>query len=153
MPFTLPPAFSSRMQAQLGSEYSRYEQALQQPAPVSIRINKSKVAELPNLERVPWCSTGFYLPERPFFTIDPLLHASAYYVQEASSMFLEQAFLQATEHKSALRVLDLCGAPGGKSTLLASLISKESLLISNEVIRSRAQILAENIQKWGAPNV
>ncbi len=151
--FSLPPAFANRMQQQLGPEFADYEKVLQQPAPVSIRINKSKVAEEPGLERVPWSKTGYYLPERPSFTIDPLLHAGAYYVQEASSMFLEQAFLQATEHKSALRVLDLCGAPGGKSTHLASLISKDSLLISNEVIRARAQILAENIQKWGAPNV
>src|SRR5690606_24998714 len=140
MPFLLPAAFANRIKQQLGPEFADYEHALQQPAPVSIRINKNKVTAEPDLERVPWCATGYYLPERPGFTLDPMLHAGAYYVQEASSMFLEQAFLQATEHKSALRVLDLCGAPGGKSTHLASLISADSLLISNEVIRSRAQI-------------
>ncbi|HLK27543.1 MAG TPA: hypothetical protein VKT28_03110 [Puia sp.] len=104
-------------------------------------------------EKVPWSSFGFYLKERPSFTLDPLLHAGAYYVQEASSMFLEQALKQTVDLKNSIKVLDLCAAPGGKSTLIQSLISDESLLVSNEVIKSRANILAENITKWGASNV
>ncbi|GAB3814418.1 hypothetical protein GCM10028895_07510 [Pontibacter rugosus] len=99
---------------------------------------------------------GFFgiLPTRTsFFTLDPLLHAGAYYVQEASSMFLEQALKQSIDLDESLHVLDLCGAPGGKSTHLASLISKDSLLVANEVIRSRASILAENVTKWGSGNV
>ena len=87
------------------------------------------------------------------FTLDPAIHAGAYYVQEASSMFLEQAVRQHVPANEPLRVLDLCAAPGGKSTHLASLLNAESLLVSNEVIRSRASILAENIQKWGRNNV
>jgi len=83
---------------------------------------------------VPWSSFGYYLPERPSFTFDPLFHAGAYYVQEASSMFLEQALRQTTDLSRPLRVLDLCAAPGGKSTLLQSLLSRDSLLVSNEVI-------------------
>lgn len=102
---------------------------------------------------VPWSLSGYYLSQRPSFTLDPLLHAGAYYVQEASSMFLEQALKQSVELDQPLLVLDLCAAPGGKSTLLQSVISKESLLVSNEVIQTRVNILKENIIKWGAGNV
>lgn len=102
---------------------------------------------------VPWSSSGYYLNKRPSFTLDPLLHAGAYYVQEASSMFLEQALKQSVDLSQPLLVLDLCAAPGGKSTLLQSVISKESLLVSNEVIQTRVNILKENIIKWGAGNV
>ncbi len=102
---------------------------------------------------VPWSSYGYYLPERPIFTFDPLLHAGVYYVQEASGMFLEQAMKQCIDLSQPLRVLDLCAAPGGKSTLLQSLISRESVLVSNEVIKSRAAVLEENMTRWGGPNI
>ena len=101
---------------------------------------------------VPWSSFGYYLSERPSFTFDPLFHAGCYYVQEASSMFLEQALKQTTDLSLSLKVLDLCAAPGGKSTLIQSLISDESLLVSNEVIKNRANILKQNIIKWGSQN-
>ena len=104
-------------------------------------------------QQVPWSKFGRYLPARPIFTLDPLLHGGAYYVQEASSMFLEQAIRQSVDLTKPLNVLDLCAAPGGKSTHALSLISQESLLIANEVIRSRATVLSENIQKWGHDNV
>ena len=103
--------------------------------------------------QVPWAQDGFYLSERPSFTFDPLFHAGCYYVQEASSMFLEQAVKQTLDLSGPLKVLDLCAAPGGKSTHLQSLISKESLLVSNELIRSRVNILKDNIIKWGSGNV
>lgn len=126
----------------------------------SIRINPNKIkdnAVLPftidTLTPVPWTTNGYYLPERPSFTFDPLFHAGTYYVQEASSMFVEQALRQTTDLSQPLKVLDLCAAPGGKSTHLQSLISAHSLLVSNEVIRSRANILKDNIIKWGADNV
>lgn len=104
-------------------------------------------------EKIPWTEQGYYLISRPSFTFDPLFHAGCYYVQEASSMFLEQALKQTIDLSQPLKVLDLCAAPGGKSTHLLSLISKDSLLISNEVIRSRANILVDNIAKWGCSNV
>lgn len=107
----------------------------------------------PDSQKVPWSSFGYYLPSRPAFTLDPLLHAGVYYVQEASSMFLEQALKQTVDLSAPLKVLDLCAAPGGKSTLILSLISEDSLLVSNEVIRSRASIIQENLTKWGAANV
>src|SRR5688500_3635930 len=99
---------------------------------------------LPITEKIPWSSQGYYLAERPLFIFDPLLHAGVYYVQEASGMFVEQALKQTTDVSTPLRVLDLCAAPGGKTTLLQSLLSADSLLVSNEVIKSRAAILEEN---------
>lgn len=125
------------------------------PAPTSIRINPRKLRSAPFdeglLRPVPWCTGGFYLKERPTFTLDPRLHAGAYYVQEASSMFLEQAWRTIVAHGGGRprRVLDLCAAPGGKSTLWRSLIPDDALLVANEPIRQRAQILAENLTKWG----
>lgn len=104
-------------------------------------------------EKIPWAENGFYLSKRPSFTFDPLFHAGCYYVQEASSMFLEQALRQTVDLSSSLKILDLCAAPGGKSTHIQSLISKGSLLVSNDVIRSRANVLKDNIIKWGCKNV
>ena len=126
--------------------------------PVSIRLNPLKLtpalaAETEGLKPVAWCAKGRYLPERPSFTLDPRLHAGAYYVQEASSMFIEQAWQTIAAHDAAppRRVLDLCAAPGGKSTLWRSLLPDDALLIANEPMRQRAQILAENLTKWGHP--
>lgn len=123
----------------------------------SVRINPSKPIALTHFSYpaspIPWCASGFYLEQRPSFTFDPLFHAGCYYVQEASSMFLEQAMRQLTDLSQPLKVLDVSAAPGGKSTHLQSLISSDSLLVSNEVIRSRCAILTDNIIKWGAENV
>ncbi|MFD2937851.1 methyltransferase RsmF C-terminal domain-like protein [Spirosoma flavum] len=159
-----PPAFLAQMQAQLGADFTEFESALTQPTPVSIRMNPQKMAGSPvhrygasynttGLAQVPWCPDGFYLPERPSFTLDPLFQAGAYYVQEASSMLLYEALKQTVNLNRPLRVLDLCAAPGGKSTLLASMLHPDSLLICNEVIRSRVSVLRENLDKWGYPNV
>lgn len=130
----------------------------------AIRLNPAKWPEMPHrwwgneegevtMEKVPWSVQGYYLSQRPSFTFDPLFHAGTYYVQEASSMFLEQALRQTTDLSRPLRVLDLCAAPGGKSTLIQSLLTEDSLLVSNEVIRSRVGILQENMTKWGGVNV
>lgn len=122
----------------------------------SIRLNPFKPNQILQsfiAAEVPWCSNGFYLTERPSFTLDPLFHAGAYYVQEASSMFLDHAIQSLLpESRQGLKVLDLCAAPGGKSTLLATLFP-DGLVVSNEVIKSRAAVLVENITKWGMPNV
>ncbi len=141
------------MKETLGSEFIDFKNSLASDPPVSVRLNIQKMNELPGEARIPWCDSGFYLKERPVFTLDPHFHAGAYYVQEASSMFLEQAIKASVDLNAPLRVLDLCAAPGGKSTHLLNLLNNESLLISNEVIHSRSSILSENIQKWGHGNV
>lgn len=115
-------------------------------------LTETQLPVLSGAVPIPWSSWGYYLPQRPSFTFDPLFHAGTYYVQEASSMFLEQALRQTVDLEKPLRVLDCCAAPGGKSTLLQSLISPDSLLVSNEVIRNRVTILRENLVKWGAAN-
>lgn len=134
--------------------------ALEMEPEVSIRFNPAvpdaQTLALESLECsadacVPWAERAVYLDHRPQFTLDPLLHQGCYYVQEASSMFLEQAVRKCVT--GPVRALDLCAAPGGKSTLLASLLPEGSLLISNEIQRGRAQILAENMTKWGRTGV
>lgn len=145
----LPAPFEASMRQLLGDDYVAFREALLGEAAVSIRLNRSKCTATPEYEPVPWASDGYYLSERPQFTFDPLLHAGCYYVQEASSMFVEQAIRQHLGH--ARVALDLCAAPGGKSTLLRSLLPDDCVLVSNEVMRPRAQVLAENITKWGHP--
>jgi len=150
---TLPDGFIKRIRTQDYINSEALLKALDEPSPVSIRINSSKWQIAPaDADPVPWCSTGYYLPSRPSYTLDPLFHSGCYYPQEASGMFLEQVFRQAAGNGSKLRVLDLCGAPGGKSTHLSSMIGQNGFLVANEVIRSRASILAENITRWGIPN-
>lgn len=154
----LPIGFDTRTRTLLGDEeFERLSAALAQEPPVSIRLSPWKLNNLDlgavkvQLERVPWCSEGYYLDRRLTFTFDPLFHAGCYYVQEASSMFLEQVLKQYADQP--VTMLDLCAAPGGKSTHSLSVLPEGSLLVSNEVIRSRSGILSENLIKWGYPNV
>jgi 16S rRNA C967 or C1407 C5-methylase (RsmB/RsmF family)/NOL1/NOP2/fmu family ribosome biogenesis protein len=149
----LPEEFLERIKNQDYIDLNKLTEALGSPSPVSIRINPSKWNHKPEFPvPVPWCRDGYYLKARPSYTTDPLFHAGCYYPQEASGMFLEQAFNQLVTKNGYFRVLDLCGAPGGKSTHLSSLIGEGGLLVANEVIRQRAAILAENITKWGTCN-
>lgn len=157
----LPLAFIEDMRQILpADELEDFLHALTQgEQPTSIRINQQKVDKIsdtiyPDYTNIPWCTTGRYLPERPTFTLDPLFHAGAYYVQEASSQFVTHAIRHILSSSSfPLTCLDLCAAPGGKSTAALSVLPSGSVLISNEIDRKRARILAENIQKWGNPNV
>ena len=149
---TLPAGFEKMMAALLKNEISPFLQSLHASPPTSIRIHPGKYDDTNSLEKVPWARWGRYLRERPVFTLDPAFHAGGYYVQEASSMFLEQVLLSAIDIRNPIKVLDLCAAPGGKSTHLLSLLHPGSLLVSNEVIHSRASILLENLQKWGHIN-
>jgi len=154
----LPSALISSLQAAKGFDEAAFVRTHESGEQVvSIRVNPSKCSpaqlEMELAGKVPWSSNGYYLPFRPSFTLDPMFHAGAYYVQEASSMFIEEAVRQSCVVSEPLKALDLCAAPGGKSTLLQSVLSAGSLLVSNEVIKTRATILAENIAKWGAANV
>ena len=121
----------------------------------SVRLNPAKHPDafsLPFSGDVPWCRDGRYLSQRPSFTFDPIFHAGAYYVQEASSMFLWHALQTTITEPEGMKALDLCAAPGGKSTLAATYFEK-GLVVSNEVIRARAAVLAENTAKWGTGNI
>lgn len=151
----LPDAFVAYTRSLMGdSLYQQLEEGLAGEAPVSIRINPFKVPAdtlLPG-EVVPWCpATGRYLSSRHAFTFDPWLHAGMYYVQEASSMFVDFV-IRLLVHQPVM-MLDLCAAPGGKSTAVCTALPKGSVLFSNEPMRTRAQILAENVQKFGHPDV
>jgi 16S rRNA C967 or C1407 C5-methylase (RsmB/RsmF family)/NOL1/NOP2/fmu family ribosome biogenesis protein len=148
-----PEGFVQRIKSQEYIDSSGLLNALQEPSPVSIRINPSKWNKKPlNSDPVPWCETGYYLEQRPSYTLDPLFHSGCYYPQEASGMFMEQAFKKAINTNEYIKVLDLCAAPGGKSTHLSSLIGPGGLLVANEVIKTRTAVLAENITKWGYSN-
>ncbi len=134
------------------ARYDAFRQALDAEPPVSIRINPFKYGgDAKGYEPVPWCAEGRYLPTRPAFTFDPLLHAGCYYVQEASSMMVAHVVRQLVAQP--VLALDLCAAPGGKTTALRTALPDGSLLVSNEPIRLRAQILTENVQKFGHPDM
>jgi 16S rRNA C967 or C1407 C5-methylase (RsmB/RsmF family)/NOL1/NOP2/fmu family ribosome biogenesis protein len=149
----LPEKFLERLASQPYINAAGLTAALQQPAGQSVRVNLRKWHyPVTGYERVQWEPDGFYLPGKPLFAPDPLFHAGVYYPQESSGMFTGELFRQLTAGRSGLRVLDLCGAPGGKSTHLSSLIGDDGVLVANEVIGSRAAVLAENITKWGIGN-
>jgi 16S rRNA C967 or C1407 C5-methylase (RsmB/RsmF family)/NOL1/NOP2/fmu family ribosome biogenesis protein len=149
----IPPSILADLKKVKGFDEQSFVDAHDHKPPVTIRKHPLKGAELfGGNDAIPWCENGLYLPERPVFTLDPAFHAGGYYVQEASSMFLEQLLKPELTGRAGLRVLDLCAAPGGKSTHIASLLDSDSLLISNEVIRTRAAILEENISRWGYMN-
>ncbi len=147
----LPERFIEETRRVMGeTRYARFAAALCEEAPVSIRRNLKKCSGLDITSaagRVPWCQEGYYLSERPAFTFDPLLHAGAYYVQEASSMFVDLVLRQYV--MQPVTMLDLCAAPGGKSTCARAALPEGSVLVSNEPVRQRAQVLMENMQKWG----
>ncbi|MBR1547207.1 MAG: hypothetical protein IJ637_00570 [Prevotella sp.] len=149
----LPIAFTEYTRRLMGDErFERYLKAFDEEPPVSIRLNPQKTEGLSiaEAERVPWCRHGYYLKRRPNFTMDPLLHAGCYYVQEAASMFLDEVLRQLLDGTSVNgNCLDLCAAPGGKSTLLRAALPADCMLYSNEPIRKRADVLAENVAKWG----
>ncbi|MFM7078784.1 MAG: hypothetical protein ACKOYC_03220, partial [Bacteroidota bacterium] len=150
----LPDIFLQRMSQQLGADLQAFLDGFDAPVPVSVRLNPWKLLNAFNgSQPVPWCASGLYLKERISFTLDPLFHAGCYYVQEASSMFIEVAFKKYTKGNTPLRVLDLCSAPGGKSTHLMSLLAPGSLLVSNEPVPQRNSILRENLTKWGLDDV
>ncbi len=135
-------------------ELERFVASFSKPLVKHIRYNPAKAKEIEREGRaIDWCSEGRTLLESKLFTTDPLFHAGAYYVQEASSMYIEQIFKSIIlPEYPQLTVLDLCAAPGGKSTHISSLISPHGVLVANEVIRSRASILRQNIVKWGLGN-
>ncbi|MCI6672118.1 MAG: hypothetical protein SOX84_06865 [Prevotella sp.] len=159
METTLPTEFQTYTKTLMGDTlYARFLDSLNEEPPVSLRINpfkrtaEYKVNERYAAEPVSWCRHAYYLSKRPNFTFDPLFHAGVYYVQEAASMFLDHVVRHFTDNRPVL-ALDLCAAPGGKTTCLAAALPPKSFLFANEPMKKRVQILAENRQKFGAPNL
>jgi 16S rRNA C967 or C1407 C5-methylase (RsmB/RsmF family)/NOL1/NOP2/fmu family ribosome biogenesis protein len=155
MTTVLPEIFENQMKKSLANEdeFQHFCHSIHQVSPVSIRTNPSKINTILDQEVVPWCTMGRYLPKRPVFTIDPDFHAGTYYVQEASSMFILHILEQIVTQKTSINILDLCAAPGGKSTLIASWLNGQGLLVSNEVIKQRCYTLKYNLMKEGYANV
>ena len=155
---TLPEDFINLVGPVMGQRlFAGLRRGLDAEPVVSIRLNavKRPAAGLRvdgACECVEWCKDGFYLETRPNFTFDPMMHAGMYYVQEASSMFLDHVLRRCLDSRP-VRMLDLCAAPGGKSTVARAVLPQGSLLVSNEPLRPRAQVLAENMQKFGHPDV
>lgn len=156
---TLSATFLSSLNDCTGFCRDPFIAAHQYTASISVRINIAKVPSSEILftpqiksDLVPWCNNAFYLCERPSFTLDPLFHGGAYYVQEASSMFIHHVLHMMLGTHRNLNALDLCAAPGGKTTLLASL-PHFKLILANEIIQSRVSPLVENVIKWGADHV
>lgn len=149
----LPELFIKQIEAILPeNEAKALVTALGESEPsVSIRLNASKCNKVPASGNVPWCRLGFHLEERPQFTFDPLLHGGNYYVQDASSMFLAYVIDKLIDKSSPVKYLDLCAAPGGKTTTAIDALPQGSLIVANEIMSGRAQILRENIIKWGNP--
>ena len=149
----LPEPLLAQLRTIPGFDEASFLAAHELPAVTSVRMHPLKSGEEKTAsEKIPWCGDGLYLQTRPVFTLNPAYHAGAFYVQEASSMFLSHVWQNVVCDNGNLRVLDLCAAPGGKSTLIASLLHPDSLLLSNEVIRSRASVLEENMVRWGYTN-
>ncbi|MGN0231542.1 MAG: rRNA cytosine-C5-methyltransferase [Muribaculaceae bacterium] len=150
---TLPADFIAQMQQTLeADEAARLFAALGEEPKVSVRRNTSKCAPFSaGSAVVPWCSDGKYLARREAFTFDPLLHGGSYYVQDASSMIIATIVRRLTNGSGPVCYLDLCAAPGGKSTAAIDALPPQSLVVCNEIMNNRAQVLRENIIKWGSP--
>lgn len=154
--FDFPVEFVEIIEEKMQSEAVDFLSAIKLGAKSSIRTNKMKWQsgyQLAPWSFVNWCENGYTYDERPIYALDPLFHAGAYYVQESSSMFLSH-ILDSIKDQLPERTLalDLCAAPGGKSTLLLDALGEDSILIANETIRARAMVLKENIIKWGRDN-
>ena len=151
----LPVAFTERMRKQLGAEEAeRLFEALDSVSPVAVRLNPAKCGDegvWSNGEAIAWSKNGRKLKERPSFTLDTAFHAGAYYVQEAASQFID--YIVSQEDLQGKRVLDMCSAPGGKTTIYSTAVGEDGLVVANEYVRSRANILADNVRKWGMGNV
>lgn len=148
----LPDLFIQQMKEMLGNEYTDFDAAINEPLLTSVRLNPYKPAHSLELgPEVPWCPKAYYLPHRPSFTNDPYFHAGHYYVQEASSMILDYVVRLLNLPQNAT-VLDLCSAPGGKATILASYLSDNGFLHCHEFDPYRANILRQNVHRWGTSN-
>ena len=153
--YIFPENFLASLSGEPGFESENFIKAHETiESPTSIRLNPFKPAALKTNQQVPWCPDGYYLDKRPSFTFDPLFQAGCYYVQEASSMFIDHILKYIRPNQDEpIKVLDLCAAPGGKSTLINSAIGSNDLLVANEIIKTRVPVLCDNLNRWGTPNI
>ncbi len=159
-PVTLPDDFTGRMKSQLGNDYGSFIDSYKLPYTKALRMNTQRILPVDTArmsqvstacddpENVDWCTSGYYY-ENSEPGKSPLHEAGAYYIQEASAM-LPVTLLDIND--SGQKVLDLCAAPGGKTTQIADLMNGRGLLVANEIIPSRAAILSENIERMGVTN-
>lgn len=149
----IPDSLLQTLSKLKGYNMQSFIEAHKKIAPTSVRLNSKKlIADFDSQKKVVWCEGAYYLNERPSFTYSPLFHAGCYYVQEASSMFLNHIIKYISIENKFDTALDLCAAPGGKSTLLLDVLSEDCLLVSNELINNRVSVLIENLNKWGRIN-
>ena len=147
----LPEAFIEQLQSLLPDEWKALAEAITTTEPsVAVRVNVARGVGVPEgARRVPWCEQGFYLADRPSFTFDTDWHAGRYYVQDASSMFIAHVIKHLVH--GPVRYLDLCAAPGGKTTAAIQALPPRSLVVANEIVPPRARVLADNVIRWGHP--
>ena len=153
--YNFPKNFLDLLSGEPGFDTENFIQAHQDlKSPTSIRLNPFKKPSVRGDSQVAWCTEGAYLETRPSFTFDPLFHAGCYYVQEASSMFIDHILKNIRPNKNEpIKVLDLCAAPGGKSTLINSAIGSNDLLVANEIIKTRVPVLCDSLNRWGSSNI
>ena len=147
----LPETFMAQLRGLLPDEWEQLAGAISSSEPsVAVRVNAARGVGVPDgARRVPWCDSGFYLDDRPQFTFDPDWHAGHYYVQDASSMFITHVIGHFVHEP--VRYLDLCAAPGGKTTAAMQALPDGSLVVANEIVPPRARVLADNVIRWGNP--
>ena len=147
----LSQEFIGQLQGLLPDEWEALVDAITASEPsVAVRVNEARGAKVPaGARRVPWCAEGFYLADRPAFTFDTDWHAGHYYVQDASSMFIAHVIKQFVHEP--VRYLDLCAAPGGKTTAAMQALPQRSLTVANEIVPPRSRVLADNVIRWGNP--
>ena len=147
----LSQEFIGQLQGLLPDEWEALVEAITASEPsVAVRVNEARGAKAPaDARRVPWCAEGFYLADRPAFTFDTDWHAGHYYVQDASSMFIAHVIKHFVHEP--VRYLDLCAAPGGKTTAAMQALPQRSLIVANEIVPPRARVLADNVIRWGNP--
>ena len=147
----LPDGFIEHLRDLLPDEWQALAEAITSSEPsVAVRVNDARGVGVPeDARRVPWCAQGFYLDDRPAFTFDPDWHAGRYYVQDASTMFITHV-IRSLIHEP-VRYLDLCAAPGGKTTAAIQALLQQSMVVANEIVPPRARVLADNVIRWGNP--